>query len=105
MAILLLEHESKVDEKVGLLLVMDDYDRALAAAVKSQNSDHIFTVLMRMRVKAPDGSLFTKAILGKYPVATDLLVLYLQQQQRLHSHDGSFRESDRALLRRVGGCL
>ena len=101
LAIKLLQSETQVDEKVGLLLVMDDYDRALKCAVRSQNSDHIFTVLMRMRKRAPDGSLFTKKILTSYPAAADLLVLFLQKQQELHGNDGNYRENDRALLRKV----
>eukprot|EP00750_Incisomonas_marina_P008970 INCI15756.1.p2 GENE.INCI15756.1~~INCI15756.1.p2 ORF type:complete len:528 (-),score=97.05 INCI15756.1:905-2488(-) len=101
LAIMLLHHETKVDEKVGLLLMMNDFGRALQVAVQSHNSDHLFAVLMHMRKAVPDGSLFTRDILDAYPDARDLLVLFLQQQQRLHASDGGFLEFDRLLLQRI----
>ena len=111
LAIQLLKYETQVDKKVGLLLMMNEYDLALQTAVKSQNSDYIFTALMNMREKrAGNGKtasveVFSKAILKRYETATDLLTLYLQQQLRLHPDGTNVLETDKTLLQRVGSIV
>ena len=80
----LLEHEKQAAEQVPLLLAMKEDRLALAKAVKSNNPDLVFHVLLNLRARLTPGDFFALVDDGSPQLApaVGLLQVYAKENDR-----------------------
>ncbi|GAA5885073.1 hypothetical protein JCM16303_006391 [Sporobolomyces ruberrimus] len=93
LALMLVEKESRLDKKIGMLNRMGEIERALEEAEQSDDSDLIYSVLLPMLANRPAGDVFR--LLPSYPLSTSLLESYAHDTDRKLLRDFYYVEDRR----------